>query len=62
MKLGRFFVVAIVFLVPFAADAAVQYKPFEISGWIPYWRVATGTADALAHMDTFTEVNPLPTA
>lgn len=32
--------------------------PFEISGWIPYWRTATGTTDALIHVDTFTEINP----
>jgi len=31
---------------------------FEISGWIPYWRMATGTADALTHLNTFTEINP----
>ena len=32
--------------------------PFEISGWIPYWRTATGTIDALEHLDTFKEINP----
>lgn len=31
---------------------------FEISGWIPYWRSATGTADVLPHLDEVTEVNP----
>ncbi|MDP3958399.1 MAG: glycosyl hydrolase family 18 protein [bacterium] len=30
----------------------------EVSGWIPYWRKATGTAEALAHLDAFTELNP----
>lgn len=30
----------------------------EVSGWIPYWRTATGTIEALAHIDTFTEINP----
>ncbi len=33
-------------------------RALEISGWIPYWRTATGTADALAHIDSFTEINP----
>lgn len=33
-------------------------KKIEVSGWIPYWRTATGTADALAHLDQFTEINP----
>ncbi|HWO07372.1 MAG TPA: glycosyl hydrolase family 18 protein [Candidatus Paceibacterota bacterium] len=44
--------------MPLHADAAVISKPFEISGWIPYWRAATGTADIMPHLETFTEVNP----
>lgn len=43
---------------PLSALAAVKYKPFEISGWIPYWRADMGIADAVIHLDTFTEVNP----
>ncbi len=31
---------------------------FEVTGWIPYWRVATGTADTLPHLDVLTEINP----
>ena len=31
---------------------------FEISGWIPYWRAATGTKDVLPHLDEISEVNP----
>ncbi|MEK7480055.1 MAG: glycosyl hydrolase family 18 protein [Patescibacteria group bacterium] len=65
MKHLRLFVVAVLFLapplaglVPFSADAAPMQKPFEVSGWIPYWRAATGTADVLPHMTTLTEVNP----
>lgn len=50
--------VALVVISPLFASAAVISKPFEISGWIPYWRTATGTADAFAHLDTFTEINP----
>jgi len=51
----------------FEADAATAksavvkkpaVSPLEVSGWIPYWRKATGTAEALAHMDAFTEINP----
>lgn len=30
----------------------------EISGWIPYWRSATGTQEALLHIDKFKEINP----
>ncbi len=33
-------------------------SPLEISGWIPYWRKATGTAEAFSHLDTFKEINP----
>lgn len=31
---------------------------FEVSGWIPYWRSATGTAETLAHINIFKEINP----
>lgn len=36
-------------------DAPTQ---FEVTGWIPYWRQATGTADTLPHISKLTEVNP----
>ncbi len=29
-----------------------------MTGWIPYWRSATGTADVLPNLDKLTEVNP----
>ena len=64
MKSLRYFFVAVLFLAPplaglapVSADAAM-YRPFEVSGWIPYWRAATGTADVLPHMAALTEVNP----
>ena len=44
-------------LSPFVSQATT-YQTFEISGWIPYWRVATGTADTLPHLDQLTEINP----
>jgi spore germination protein YaaH len=44
--------------IPTGADAATWSRPFEISGWIPYWRAATGTADIMPYLDRFTEVNP----
>jgi spore germination protein YaaH len=31
---------------------------FEVTGWIPYWRTATGTADVLPNLSKLTEVNP----
>ena len=40
----------------------VKAKPkpakIEVYGWIPYWRTATGTADALVHLSTFTQISP----
>ncbi|MFA6077438.1 MAG: glycosyl hydrolase family 18 protein [Candidatus Paceibacterota bacterium] len=63
--------VAFVVLLPFIGYGAtttttkpsIKIAPplkstLEVSGWIPYWRKATGTADALVHLDTFTELNP----
>lgn len=47
------------FLSLLAATAHAAQKPaLEVSGWIPYWRVATGTADVLPHLDSLTEINP----
>jgi spore germination protein YaaH len=33
-------------------------QPLEFSGWIPYWRTATGTADVLPHLSRLTSVMP----
>lgn len=44
-------------LFPFSASAAKR-TVFEVTGWIPYWRAELGTTDALAHLDSITEVNP----
>ncbi|OGG47927.1 hypothetical protein A3D66_00895 [Candidatus Kaiserbacteria bacterium RIFCSPHIGHO2_02_FULL_50_9] len=46
---------------PSGAQAAATPAPkpkLEVSGWIPYWRSATGTIDAMEHFDVLTEVNP----
>lgn len=55
MKYTRIFLCAMLFALPLPTFAATT---FEISGWIPYWRAATGTADVLPHLDLLTEVNP----
>lgn len=47
-----------VFLLPTAVFAAPLKNTLEISGWIPYWRTATGTADVIPHLDTLTTVHP----
>lgn len=55
--IAAFFIGALALAAPLSALAA-QYKPFEVSGWIPYWRADFGIADTTLHLDTFTEVNP----
>ena len=57
--IGIFFLTLIsvfVFIVPNARASTAT--AFEISGWIPYWREATGTVDTLSHMQDFTAVMP----
>lgn len=48
----------IVSLLLTSSPAYAATQKFEVSGWIPYWRTATGTAEALIHLDTFKEINP----
>ncbi len=50
-----FIFVAFLFLL---APAGAQAAAFEYSGWLPYWREASSTQDALAHLDQLTEINP----
>jgi spore germination protein YaaH len=50
------FLAGVFICLPQGAFAAAP--SFEVSGWIPYWRSATGTADVLPHLDRLTEVNP----
>ena len=45
-------------IAPDTAHAATTSGSFEVSGWIPYWRVATGTQDVLPHIAQMTEINP----
>src|SRR3989344_5028770 len=40
------------------AFASAQTHSFEITGWMPYWRSATSTADVFPYLDIVTEVNP----
>lgn len=35
-----------------------QATPLEISGWIPYWRTATGTQDVIPHLSQLKAVMP----
>lgn len=42
---------------PLYAHAALK-DTLEVSGWIPYWRAATGTADVLPHLTSLTTLHP----
>lgn len=55
MRKALYVFCALAFCVPGFASAA---SSFEVTGWIPYWRAATGTADTLPHLSKLTEVNP----
>ena len=46
------------FLLPAFASAAPLTDTLEVSGWVPYWRFATGTRDLLPHMSEITTVHP----
>jgi len=56
---GILFVLSLMLLgtPPEKAHAAAVPK-LEVSGWIPYWRAASGTLDAFNNLDTLTEINP----
>jgi len=43
---------------PNAAPASRAKGAFEFSGWIPYWRTATGTQDVIPHLSQLTSVMP----
>ncbi len=57
MNRALFIVIFIFVLLPSFAFAATKTS-FEVSGWIPYWREATGTIDTLSHMQDFTTIMP----
>lgn len=45
-----------ILFTPFTTSAATT--SLEVSGWLPYWRVASSTNSASAHLDHFKEINP----
>src|SRR3989344_5463234 len=57
MRYSLAFFCTLLFTLPLPVSAATDTK-LEVTGWIPYWRVATGTTDTLPHLDKLTEVNP----
>ncbi len=40
------------------AGGTASLSPLEFSGWIPYWRTATGTTDVLPHLSQLTSIMP----
>lgn len=42
-------------IMPFCASAATT---FEVSGWLPYWRVSSSTLDVTPHLSEMTTVHP----
>jgi spore germination protein YaaH len=40
------------------SETVVSASPLEFSGWIPYWRTATGTLDVFPHLSQLTSVMP----
>jgi spore germination protein YaaH len=51
-----FILLSAALITPASAHAAAA--PLQVSGWIPYWRIEAGTADAMKHLDTLTNINP----
>ena len=52
-------VIALSFLMmPGISHAATWSSPFEVSGWIPYWKTASGTQEFMNNIDSFKEINP----
>lgn len=47
-------------IAPLEAQAASarSSSKLEVSGWIPYWRTAAGTKDAMKNLSKMTEINP----
>ncbi len=43
---------------PKSKTQLVQSHPIEVSAWIPYWRKATGTLEAIGHIGLFSELSP----
>ena len=52
---------ATLFMIAFfglSLATASAASTFEVTGWLPYWRAATSTADVLPHLSSLTEVDP----
>lgn len=52
------FLMLVGFVLPSAASAAPVKNTLEVSGWLPYWRIASSTKDVLPNLDYLTTVHP----
>ena len=46
------------FVLALGAAPIAHAAAFEVTGWLPYWRSASSTADVLPNLDALTEINP----
>ena len=58
MKYANLSAVFLSFVVIFLAPASASAASFEVSGWLPYWRVASSTLDVAPYLSELTEINP----
>ena len=58
MRLCRVVLMSAAFFLPAFAFAAPLKNTLEVSGWLPYWREATSTADVIPHLSVLTAVHP----
>lgn len=56
MRKTFFVALALFALAPFVSNAATT--KLEYSGWLPYWKAASSTADVLPHLSQLKEINP----
>jgi spore germination protein YaaH len=57
-RLFVFSLFTLILALPGAVHAAPLKSSLEISGWIPYWRAATGTQDVIPRISSLTTVHP----
>lgn len=56
--MNRWLIVGALLLSCLPSTVLAAPTSFEVSGWIPYWRVEKGTIDALSHLQNFTTLMP----
>lgn len=59
-KINFVFISLVLFVTLFSLkiDVASAQENFEISGWIPYWKVEKGIESITPNLNSFSEVNP----